>query len=125
VTGRTLNLSQAAPLIKIITTRSTEKIMNALNCIAGTGQAGRQQGIPAKAIEMAVAGAIKRGFKPGCSVAIGAIAGKIVGFNIAAFGNYAGAHFPLLVVTGFGLAKCAPDELRLLEPTVDGQPFVI
>ena len=98
--------------------------MVALNSIAGTGQARCQQGAGAKAIEMAIAGAIKRGFKLGRQVAIGAVTGKIVGFNIAAFGDYAGAHFPLLIVTGFGLAKCAPEELRLLESTSSDQSLV-
>jgi hypothetical protein len=112
-------------LIKIITIRSTEKIMVALNCIAGTGQARHQQGIATKSIEMAVAGAIKRGFRPGCRVTLGTVSGKIIGFNIAAFGNYAGAQFPVLVDTGFGLAKCAPEELCLLESTADDKRLAI
>jgi hypothetical protein len=66
------------------------------------------------AIESAVSAAIRRGFQVGRAVAIGAVRGEIIGFNIAAFGRFVGTRFPLLVRTELGLAKCGPDELRLL-----------
>jgi hypothetical protein len=104
---------------KVITIGATEKIMIALNLIAGTGQGMHHQEVAPAAIKLAVASAIRQGFKLGCNVAIGSICGKIIGFNIAAFGEYAGKRFPLLVVTDLGVAKCSANELRLLDSTAE------
>jgi hypothetical protein len=98
--------------------------MIALNLIAGTGQGTHHQAIAPAAIELAVASAIKQGFKLGCHVVIGTVCGKIIGFNIAAFGNYAGTRFPLLVGTDLGVAKCSANELRLIDSPSDDLPQV-
>lgn len=64
-------------------------------------------------VEWAIGGALRAGFRIGCRVHIGAVEGRIVGFNIAGLGIYHGALYPLLVATEFGLAKCSPHELQL------------
>ena len=97
--------------------------MIALNLVAGTGHGIHRHEIAPAAIQLAVASAIKQGFKLGCNVAIGSVCGKIIGFNIAAFGEYAGKRFPLLVVTALGVAKCSARELRLLDSTVNDRPL--
>lgn len=59
----------------------------------------------------AVHNAIHAGFAIGSPVHLGHVAGRIVGYNIGAFGRYTGAGFPLLVRTEFGIAKCSVSEL--------------
>jgi hypothetical protein len=61
----------------------------------------------------AVRRAMRRGFRIGRLVSIGSIDGRIIGYNIAAYGRFVGAEYPLLVATDLGVAKCRPDELRL------------
>jgi hypothetical protein len=64
-------------------------------------------------VAWAIGNALRAGFRVGCRVQMGAIDGRIVGYNIAGEGIYHGALYPLVVATEFGLAKCSPDELRL------------
>ena len=64
--------------------------------------------------ELAVQGAVRRGFVVGCDVLIGKIPGIVVGYNIAGFGRFIGATYPLVVRTALGIAKCSPDELELV-----------
>ncbi|MGB0126832.1 MAG: hypothetical protein WBP72_04270 [Rhodocyclaceae bacterium] len=64
-------------------------------------------------VQWAIGGALRAGFRIGSQVQIGAIEGRIVGFNIASQGIYHGALYPLLVATEFGMAKCSPHELQL------------
>jgi hypothetical protein len=88
--------------------------MSALEFTASMRQGNPRQGMVAEAIEVAVAGALRRGFRVGCRVGIGAVRGEIIGFNIAAFGSFVGKCFPLLVLTELGVTKCSIDELQLL-----------
>lgn len=62
-------------------------------------------------VEQAVIHAIRAGFRIGREVRIGQIAGRVVGYNIGAFGSFSGASFPLLVSTDLGLIKCSENEL--------------
>ncbi|THF59392.1 hypothetical protein [Pseudothauera rhizosphaerae] len=62
-------------------------------------------------IQQAVNKAIRAGFHVGLRVRIGRVAGRIVGYNIGAYGRYGGARYPLLVDTRFGLAKCSLREV--------------
>ena len=64
-------------------------------------------------ISTAVRGAVKRGFVIGSEVKIGAVAGVVVGYNIANFGQFLGVFYPLVVRTSFGISKCALGEVRL------------
>jgi hypothetical protein len=63
------------------------------------------------AVEEAVNRAIRAGFSIGRRVRIGRVAGRVVGYNIGAFGRYSGASYPLLVKTDFGVAKCSLQEV--------------
>ncbi len=62
-------------------------------------------------IEQAVSHAIRAGYRIGRRVHIGRVAGRIVGYNIGAYGRYCGASYPLLVKTEFGIAKCSLREV--------------
>lgn len=62
-------------------------------------------------VEQAVQAAIHAGYRIGQRVHIGRVAGRIVGYNIGAFGRYCGASYPLLVKTEFGVAKCSLREV--------------
>jgi len=62
-------------------------------------------------VEQAVHTAIDAGYRIGQLVHIGRVAGRIVGYNIGAFGRYCGASYPLLVKTEFGVAKCSLREV--------------
>ncbi len=66
------------------------------------------------AVRQSVRGAIDAGFEIGRIVRVGAVAGCIVGYNIARCGSYAGDHYPLLVQTAYGVAKCRLGELTLI-----------
>ncbi len=57
--------------------------------------------------------AIGQGFRVGSQVRIGAIAGEVIGYNIACVGRYPGLYFPLLVATALGVAKCNASEAKL------------
>lgn len=61
----------------------------------------------------AVSTARRLGFTIGRRVAVGAVIGTIIGYNIAGYGPFVGRSFPLVVDTGLGIAKCSPDELIL------------
>ncbi len=62
-------------------------------------------------VEQAVHTAIRAGYRIGQRVRIGRVAGRVVGYNIGAFGRYCGASYPLLVKTEFGVAKCSLREV--------------
>lgn len=64
--------------------------------------------------ETIVQAAMRRGFVVGREVLIGDVPGIIAGYNIAGFGRFIGAAYPLVVRTELGVAKCHPDELTLL-----------
>lgn len=64
-------------------------------------------------IEFAVHSAIDQGFLVGREVRIGKVAGIVVGYNIACFGLFLGATYPLLVHTPFGISKCGLAEVSL------------
>ncbi len=62
-------------------------------------------------IVRAVMRAIRAGYRIGQHVRIGQVAGQVVGYNIGAFGEFAGARYPLLVCTDLGVVKCSESEL--------------
>ncbi len=64
-------------------------------------------------IEFAVQMAIDQGFVVGCRVRIGKVSGIVVGYNIASFGQFLGAAYPLLVYTPLGISKCGLAEVSL------------
>lgn len=72
--------------------------------------AGRQPH-PNPALEASVHQAIQAGFHIGRKVRIGRVRGHIVGYNIGHAGRYDGIHYPLLVSTEFGVAKCSLNEV--------------
>ena len=77
-------------------------------------QSGRNSGVEALAkIGCAVHQAIDQGFVIGREVWLGTVAGTVVGYNIARYGQFLGAAYPLLVNTPFGISKCALDEVSL------------
>ncbi len=59
----------------------------------------------------AVSRAILAGYRIGQHVLIGRVSGEVIGYNIGAFGGFAGALFPLLVSTDLGVVKCNESEL--------------
>ncbi|MFT3757769.1 hypothetical protein [Thauera sp.] len=62
-------------------------------------------------VEIAVNRAIGAGYRVGCKVRLGHVAGRIVGYNIGHYGRFSGARYPLLVKTQFGVAKCSLQEV--------------
>jgi len=77
-------------------------------------QSERTSGAEALAqIGCAVNKAIDQGFVIGREVRIGTVAGTVVGYNIARFGQFLGAVYPLLVHTPFGISKCGLAEVSL------------
>lgn len=85
-----------------------------LGLIKGT-RSGRTSGSAgAGRIESAVHKAIECGFVIGRPVLIGKVAGIVVGYNIASFGQFLGAAYPLLVYTPFGISKCALTEVSVV-----------
>lgn len=77
----------------------------------GNCQQNPQHG--ACAIAAAVSAAIGRGFVVGQEVLLGSIPGIVVGYNIASFGQFVGAAYPLVVRTALGVTKCGVDEVSL------------
>ncbi len=78
-------------------------------------RSGRNAGsVSANRIESAVQEAIARGLVVGRRVRIGKVAGVVVGYNIASFGQFLGAAYPLLVYTPLGISKCALAEVELV-----------
>jgi len=65
------------------------------------------------AVLQSVKQAIRAGFEIGRRVRVGRVAGWVVGYNIARCGSYLGDHYPLLVRTDFGVAKCRLSEVEL------------
>ena len=65
-------------------------------------------------IGSAVHRAIDRGFVVGRRVRIGKVAGIVIGYNIASFGLFLGAAYPLVVHTPFGISKCGLTEVSLV-----------
>ncbi len=89
--------------------------MSALDLIPGRRRGGPSRQAPvAEAIANAVHAAKAGGFQVGRAVAVGAIPGRVIGYNIASYGRYIGSHYPLLVETEFGIIKSHPEELTLL-----------
>lgn len=66
-----------------------------------------------KAVLQSIRQAIQAGFEIGRNVRVGCVAGSIIGYNIARCGSYVGDHYPLLVRTDFGVAKCRLSEVEL------------
>lgn len=62
-------------------------------------------------VEHSVAHAIHAGYHIGQRVWLGQTAGRVVGYNIGAFGRFSGARYPLLVRTEFGVIKCSVREV--------------
>jgi len=55
--------------------------------------------------------AVRRGLTVGRQVRLGIVVGEVIGYNIACFGQFVGATYPLLVKTELGLVKCGLDEV--------------
>jgi hypothetical protein len=87
--------------------------MFAVTIIQGERRAWRGKAA-GSAVLSAVRVARRAGARVGRRVRIGAIPGRIIGYNIASGGVYPGAVFPLLVATEYGVAKCSLDEIRLI-----------
>ncbi len=85
-----------------------------LDLIKGKRSSRNVGNVSANQIESAVQEAIARGFVVGSQVRIGKVAGIVVGFNIASFGQFLGADYPLLVYTPLGISKCAMAEVELV-----------
>ena len=64
--------------------------------------------------EALVQAAAKRGFVVGREVMLGDLPGLIVGYNIAGFGRFLGAAYPLVVRTERSGAMVHPDQLTLI-----------
>jgi hypothetical protein len=87
--------------------------MRLLEMIPGEGHDTPPAGGTAAGAARAVRSALRRGYRVGRRVRIGRIEGCVIGYNIAAYGRYVGADYPLLVATDLGVAKCRLEELRL------------
>jgi hypothetical protein len=74
----------------------------------------RGQGQGRGNVKSAVGSAIVKGYVIGRRVLLGTVPGTVIGYNIARFGRFRGATYPLLVRTAFGVAKCGLDELALV-----------
>lgn len=61
-----------------------------------------------------VKAAARGGFVVGREVMIADIPGLIVGYNIAGFGRFLGAAYPLVVRTEQGVIMAHPDQLALI-----------
>jgi hypothetical protein len=85
--------------------------MAMLGLIKGS-RSGRTSGGRGR-IGSAVQSAIDRGFVVGSQVRIGKVAGIVVGYNIACFGQFHGAAYPLVVHTPLGISKCGLAEVSL------------
>jgi len=87
--------------------------MQALHVISGDRRRKARRTASAACAAAAVRAAMRAGFHVGRPVRIGSVDGRVIGYNIAAYGRYVGAAFPLLVATPLGIAKCRAEELRL------------
>jgi hypothetical protein len=87
--------------------------MKALDVINGYRHGNPPGSGGSAAVANAVRVAIQGGYRIGRQVSIGSIEGRIIGYNIAAYGRYVGADYPLLVATDLGVAKCRAEELAL------------
>ena len=88
--------------------------MDKLSVIDGGNRPGG--GSPSQRQNMAhmVLKAKEAGFTAGRGVLLGAVAGTVIGYNIAAPAIFHGARYPLLVETSYGVVKCSMEELALL-----------
>lgn len=64
--------------------------------------------------EALVRAAAKSGYAVGTEVMLGDLPGIVVGYNIAGFGRFLGAAYPLVVRTERGVAMAHPDQLSLI-----------
>lgn len=87
--------------------------MAVLGLIQGTRSGRSSDSEVAGRIGSAVNKVIDHGFVVGRQVRIGKVAGIVVGYNIASFGQFPGAAYPLLVYTPLGISKCALEEVSL------------
>lgn len=87
--------------------------MENLSLIYGDCMPGLGRHVTRENISRVVHEAHKAGYMVGRAVVMGAVAGTIIGYNIADKGLYYASRFPLLVETAYGVIKCSPDELRL------------
>lgn len=86
--------------------------MCALSVISGDRHSDHKP-LTCDTIGASIRRALAGGFMIGRRVRMGRVGGTVIGFNIASHGRYYGAHYPLLVQTRFGVAKCRIDELSL------------
>lgn len=84
--------------------------MNTLTVVSGCRHCASARVWSAETFD-AVHRAIRAGFAVGRRVRLGHVDGEIVGYNIAGYGPYAGAAYPLLVRTELGAVKCSMAEL--------------
>jgi len=84
-----------------------------LGLIKGTRSGRTSSGEASDSIESAVHKAIDHGFVIGRQVRIGKVPGTVIGYNIARFGLFFGATYPLIVHTPFGILKCGLAEVSL------------
>lgn len=81
-----------------------------LTVVKGSGPPSHDPARPDR-VEAAVCRAIDAGYRVGCAVLLGHVAGRVVGYNIGHYGRFSGARYPLLVKTRFGVAKCSLQEV--------------
>lgn len=84
--------------------------MSSVAVIQGSG-AGSGQRLNDEGARLAVRSAQQAGYRIGCAVHLGQVAGRVVGYNIARCGAYFGMFFPLLVETDLGIVKCSLTEV--------------
>lgn len=91
-----------------------EDIMDTPKVVNGDNTCGLKAHTRGRAAVLrSVQQAIQAGFEIGRSVRLGQVEGHVVGYNIARCGSYVGDHYPLLVRTDFGIAKCRLSEVAL------------
>ena len=76
------------------------------------GHEPRVRGLATRNVAAAVSAAKRTGHVVGRQVRIGVVTGVVVGYNIARSGDFEGCRYPVLVQTGYGIAKCALAELQ-------------
>lgn len=87
--------------------------MENLSLIYGDCMPGLGRHLTRENVSKAVHQARDAGYTIGRTVAMGAVLGTIIGYNIADKGLYYATRFPLLVATPFGIVKCTLDEVEL------------
>jgi len=87
--------------------------MAALGLIIGERTGWTSRKVSSSLVEYAVQKAMKLGFITGRRVFIGEVEGTVVGYNIASFGQFLGAIYPLVIRTPLGVTKCSLREVRL------------